>query len=57
MNQTSLLDKLIERDRKKILYNSQEGYLIKYSSNLNMILIEVNGKTLEVNRNAVVYSF
>ena len=57
MNQTSLLDKLIERDRKKILYNSQEGYFIKYSSNLNMILIEVNGKTLEVNRNAVVYSF
>jgi len=57
MSQINLLDNLIERDRRKILYKDQEGYFIRYSNNMNMILIEVNDKILEVNRNAVLYDY
>ncbi len=57
MKQVNLLDDLIERDRRKILYKGQEGFFIRYSNNMNMILIEVNDKTLEVNRNAVIYDY
>ena len=57
MKQVNLLDDLIERDRRKIMYKGQEGYFIRYSNNMNMILIEVNDKTLEVNRNSVLYDY
>ncbi len=57
MKQSNLLDDLIERDRRKIMYQGQEGYFIRYSNNMNMILIEVNDKTLEVNRNSVLYDY
>tara|TARA_R100000900_G_scaffold109598_1_gene85201 strand:- start:2627 stop:2800 length:174 start_codon:yes stop_codon:yes gene_type:complete len=57
MKQTNLLDDLIERDRRKVLYKGQEGYFIRYSNNMNMILIDINDKIIEVNRNAVLYDY
>ncbi len=57
MSQINLLDDLIERDRRKILYQGQEGYFIRYSNNMNMILIDINDKIIEVNRNAVLYDY
>jgi len=57
MKQVNLLDDLIERDRRKVLYKGQEGYFIRYSNNMNMILIDINDKIIEVNRNAVLYDY
>ncbi len=57
MKQTNLLDDLIERDRRKVLYKGQEGFFIRYSNNMNMILIDINDKIIEVNRNAVIYDY
>ncbi len=57
MKQSNLLDDLIERDRRKITYNGQEGYFIRYSNNMNMILIDINDKIIEVNRNSVIYDY
>ena len=57
MKQSNLLDDLIERDRRKIIYKGQEGYFIRYSNNMNMILIDINDKIIEVNRNSVIYDY
>lgn len=57
MKQANLLDDLIERDRRKIMYKGQEGYFIRYSNNMNMILIDINDKIIEVNRNSVIYDY
>jgi len=57
MKQSNLLDDLIERDRRKIMYKGQEGYFIRYSNNMNMILIDINDKIIEVNRNSVIYDY
>ena len=57
MKQINLLDEIADRQKRKIMYKGQEGYFIRYSNNMNMILIDINDKILEVNRNAVIYNY